>query len=228
MNRAEARRRSREMTRAELVAADGQIDDYSEVTETAETTPRRTRSSMLKLPDFRGDIAALPSMFRTRRLLWLPFVLLLAGFIDALVFPGLPLEMQQIAFLYIQYFLVPQALFTYFIGGFLAPRASYLVGLLLGVVNGLLWIVIFTLGASMGLGLGAFAGVDVSRDGIGAFSTAVILGTFAAGFAGWYRDFLRQMQERGKTRRADQEVKARELRRAERQETRRSSRQRPT
>ena len=226
ISRAEARRRARELTRAEL--AEGEIGEDFDATAVEAEPAASPRPTFFKLPNFRADIAALPGMFRTRRLLWLPFILILVGFVLTLLLPGLAIEVQAIALLYIQYFFFPQALFTYFVGGFLAPRAAYLIGFILGLANGLLWVVILGIGASTGLGLAGTAATDFLGAAGYVMITSVVLGTFAGGFAGWYRDFLRQMQERGKTRRADQEAKDRERRRAERSETRRAAKQRPT
>lgn len=232
-SRAEARRRTKDSARTEFAAAEPGDDDALEVDEPGTGTIAVKRRSMLKMPDIRGDARALPQMFRTRPLLFLPFVLLLIGFGLALILPAIPVEMQQWAYLYIQYFFFPQALFTYFIGGFLAPRGSYLVGLLLGAVTGILWVVIFVVGMAAGAGLGdpaatGSAAPDVASSSIYVLVTSIILGTIAGGFAGWYRDFLRGMQDRGRQRRAGQETVARGKRRGERQDARRSAKQRPT
>src|SRR3954447_20468563 len=107
------------------MAAEQEPEDGGEAVAAATPRPRR-RGLLFQWPDIRADVRGLPDMFRTRRLLWLPFVLLLVGFVLALIFGALSTDIQQWAYLYFQYFFSPQALFTYFIGGFLAPRASYL------------------------------------------------------------------------------------------------------
>jgi hypothetical protein len=232
--RAEARRRTKDSTRAELAttdAADGDTPDTTD--EGTSATAGGARRSLIKMPDVRADLRAVPHMFRARPLLFLPFVLLLVGFGLALILPVLPADVQQWAYLYIQYFFFPQALFTYFIGGFLATRASYLVGLMLGTVTGVLWVVIFVVGVAAGAGpvdAGATGTGPTDVGGASAYVlvTSIILGTIAGGFAGWYRDFLRGMQDRGKQRRADQEAALRGKRRDDRQEARRAAKQRPT
>jgi hypothetical protein len=220
-SRAEARKRTRDFQRAELLAdQDEQIDDQA----TEEQAPA-ARPSMFKLPDFREDIRALPTVFRTRRLVWLPFGLVLIGFVLALVIYGMPAELQTWVALYLQFFFVPQGLFAYFIAGFLAPRASYLVGGLLGVLSGALY------GIALVATLPVNANVPLTDAALTVASytfTGVVLGTFAGGFAAWYRNFLRQMQENGQKRRADKEAQERAKRRAERQEARRVVKQRPT
>ena len=220
-SRAEARKRTRDSQRAELLADENeQIEDEATV-----ASAPATRPSMLQLPNFREDIRALPTIFRTRRLVWLPFGLVLIGFILALVIYGMPADLQTWVALYLQFFFVPQGLFAYFIAGFLAPRASYLVGGLLGVLSGALYgiALVATLPANVNIPLS-----DAAMSVASYTFTGIVLGTFAGGFAAWYRNFLRQMQENGRQRRADQEAKERAKRRAERQESRRVVKGRPT
>jgi hypothetical protein len=94
------------------------------------------------MPDVRADVRALPQVFLSRRLMWLPLLLLGVGFALMLVTPGLSTEIQGITVLFLQFFFVPPALFTFFIAGFVAPRASYLVGLIYGLLAGVLWSII--------------------------------------------------------------------------------------
>ena len=220
-SRAEARKRTRDSQRTELLTEeDEQIED-----ETSAAAAPAARPSMFALPDFRGDIRALPTIFRTRRLVWLPFGLVLIGFVFALLIYGMPDDLKTWVALYLQFFFVPQGLFVYFIGGFLAPRASYLVGALLGVLSGALY------GTAIVATLPAGTNVELSEAALSIASytfTGIVLGTFAGGFAAWYRNFLRQMQDNGRQRRADQEAKERAKRREERQESRRVSKQRPS
>jgi hypothetical protein len=228
-SRAEARKRTREMTRAELLAAEAEEDE-----ELGEATaqPEAPRQPMFKMPNVRADLAALPSIFRSRKLLWLPLVLFGVGFLVVLTFAGLPGDLQSIASMYVQFFFAPPALFSYFVAGFLAPRASYLVGFSVALVSAALWGVLL-------LGFGfiyvAEAGTvillpeEFRQPAAMQFAVVNILyGTLAAALAAWYRDFLRGMQERGRARRAVKEVDERTRRREQRQEARRTAKQRPT
>ena len=233
-SRAEARRRTRETARADQFEAESADD--AEAIEAAETETTQTpeRRSMFRIPDFRADIRALPQIFRSRRLLWVPALLLLGGFAIILVLPALPSSIAGIADLYIQFFFIPPALFTFFVAGFVAPRASYLVGFLYGVFASILWSMVI-LWADGGLGTattGTAGTATTSADPLVVVSNMLVIGamygTLAAAFAAWYRDFLRNMQERGRQRRADQEVKERAKRREERQESRRIVKQRPS
>ena len=229
ISRSDARRRTRELTRAEL-AAEQEPEDGGEAideegTETTPSKPRR-RGMIFQWPDVRGDARALPHMFLTRRLLWLPFVLLAVGFVLSLAFNVLPTDVQQWALLYFQYFFAPQALFTYFIGGFLATRGSYLVGFILGTLTGVLWSIVLLANTVSNTDV-----LPVGNDLLSTLGTvliaSIVLGTFAAGFAGWYRDFLRGMQTKSRDRQTQREAELKQKRRDERQEARRSAKQRP-
>ncbi|MEA2677913.1 MAG: hypothetical protein QOJ81_2054 [Chloroflexota bacterium] len=211
--RAEARKRSRDAHRNEMAALDEdeQFDD-----ESVDEAPA-ARPSIFQIPDILADARALPSIFRSRPLVWLPFGLVLIGFVLALVIYGMPTEFQQWVALYLQFFFVPQGLFTYFIAGFLAPRASYLVGMLLGALSGALYgiAIVATLPAGTSVPL-SDAALNVGSYAV----TGIVLGTFAGGFAAWYRNFLRNMQTNGSKRRADKEGQERAKRRQQRQESR--------
>ena len=227
-SRSEARKRTRDLNRAEL-AAEQEPEDGGEPAATTATSTRPRRPSLFTFPDVRADLKALPEMFRTRKLLWLPFGLLLIGFVLAMAFNVIPAEYQQWTLLYFQYFFAPQALFTYFIGGFVATRASYLVGTILGAVTGVLWTIVLaanTLSAPGDSGLPT--GSDLASTAGTVLVASIVLGMFAGGFAGWYRDFLRGMQNRSKERQAQQQQQAKAKRAADRQEARRAAKARPT
>jgi hypothetical protein len=218
-SRAEARRRIRTEQRAELMSADMESDELEG--EGTATVPTE-RKPMFKMPNFREDIRALPGMFRSKPLLFLPFLVLIAGAVVTLALPGMSPDMVSIAGLFVQFFFLPPALFTFFLAGFFAPRAAYLVGFLSGVFAGVLWFVTLVSPSALtdtGTALSTFGGVMV---------TGVLYGTLAAALAAWYRDFLRGIQERGRAKRADRELAERDKRRVERQEARRVAKQRPT
>ena len=229
-SRSEARRRTRDIERAELTG-----DEFSEEaadTGAVEAAPE-PRKPMFRFPDIRADIKALPQIFMSRRLIWLPLLLLGVGFALILITPGLSTEIQGITVLFLQFFFVPPALFTFFIAGFVSPRASYLIGLIYGLLAGTLWsITLLVSEADLSTGAPSPTSDLGTTDPISIFSQMLTIGalygTLAAAFAAWYRDFLRQMQQRGQQRRADQETRQREQRRVERQEARKASKQRPT
>jgi hypothetical protein len=211
-SRAEARKRNRDAERSQLLEdeqLDDQIDDAPEAP--------APRPALFKMPNILEDIRALPSIFRSKRLLWLPFVLVLVGFVLALVIYGVPVDMQQWIALYLQFFFVPQGLFSYFIAGFLAPRASYLVGLILGLLSGAL----YGIAIIATLPVGSDAPIDQAALSVVSYMvTGGVLGAFAGGFAAWYRNFLRNMQQNSSQKRADRESQEREKRRQARQASR--------
>jgi len=218
-SRAEARRRARAATRTEHDAETRELTAESE--QPAQDQPR---PSFFNPPRFREDLRLLPRILTSRRLLIVPPLMLLIGFALTMMAGQLVGEAAAIADLYVQLFFLPPALLTFFLAGFIAPRASYLVGALLGAFSGLLWaIIIFA-----GLTTAADPVTDPQADAAAVTSYLFVLnvgyGTFAAAFAAWYRDFLRRMQEQGRARRAEREAKERERRREQRRGDRQSVR----
>jgi len=223
-SRAEARRRHREETRE----AEVEPIEFEEAADAAEAT-QATKRPGFALPNVVEDFKALPQVFR-RPLVWLPFGLLLLAF-------GLELARQSgalpegqvsdILTLYIQLTLPPTSLFVFFIGGFLAQRASYLVGAMLGILDATL-ITILVLrdqAALEGSGVTEVSSEAVTIETlVPLWGMAILVGTFAGGFASWYRRFLRSSQERAKLNRMakeqEQAKKAKEQARADKQAAR--------
>jgi hypothetical protein len=81
-------------------------------------------------PNVREDLGVLPSLLVDRSV-WLPSLLTVAAGIAFAVTGGGNWLIALIA----TYFVAPPALGSVFLGGFLAPRASYLVGLIIGFVS---------------------------------------------------------------------------------------------
>lgn len=214
-SRAEARKRSRDAHRAEFAENEPLEDQLDDDLTDAQPAPR---PRMFQMPNILEDIRALPSIFRSRRLVWVPFILVLIGFILALVIYGIPVEYQPWIALYLQFFFVPQGLFAYFIAGFVAPRASYLIGGLLGVMSGVMYGI--ALVATLPPDTDPVVRASIESVALSSPVMGGVLGTFAGGFAAWYRNFLRGMQQNGQQRRADREARERAKRREERQEAR--------
>lgn len=204
--------------------ADEAADDAASAEAAEQPQPRK---SLFQAPRFREDLRLLPQIFRARRALWIPPILLIAGFLLTLVWAGLPVSILPVVDLFLQFFFVMPPLFTFFLAGFLAPRASYLIGFLVALFAGVLWaILILGFGIAYQLGVGAVLVPEIDRGllTVDYFILGAVYGTIAAAFAAWYRDFLRNMRERGDQRRADKEIEARAKRRQERQEARRGTR----
>ncbi|HUR16803.1 MAG TPA: hypothetical protein VMZ33_05935 [Candidatus Limnocylindrales bacterium] len=185
---------------------------------------------MFKMPNFLGDIRALPGMFRAKPLLFLPLLILVIGFGIFLALPGLSPDIASFGGLYIQFFWAPPALFTFFIAGFFAPRAAYLVGFVYGLLAGIMWASAVLLVGSVGstTGTPTTAAAEPVPIVLNMLVIGMLYGTLAAALASWYREFLRGIQERGRAKRVDREVAERDKRRQERQEARRVAKQRPT
>jgi hypothetical protein len=231
-SRAEARRRHKEQQRA-LVAESGEPALAGEAA--AAAAANGESRSMFAMPDILSDLRALPRVL-LGRWMWVPFVMLIAAFVLALLVlnealpEGTP---RDIATLYVSLTLPPTSLFVFFIGGFLASRASYLVGALLGIFDALLITILYVVAPSVssnpelqqaGVTAGQAEGAALADVLVPTWGIAILVGVLAAAFAAWYKRFLRSSQERAKANRAlreqEQARKAKEQARADKQATR--------
>jgi hypothetical protein len=213
-SRVDARRRHREEQRGtELdVGADG-----GEATVTAtESRPR----APFAMPNVLEDARALPQQFR-RPLMWAPFGILLIAFALELARQSDALpegQVEDLAVLFIQLTLPPTSLFVFFIGGFVATRASYLVGAILGAFDALLITILVLTEQTDFEGTGM---TEVAEGLLPLWGIAIFVGILAAAFASWYKRFLRSSQERAKANRAvreqEQAQKAKDQTRADKQ-----------
>ena len=131
----------------------------------------------------REDIAYVPTLVLGTKAVWLP-VLLSAASAVALVAFGLN-TMTILVFQYFAYILPVGALF---LAGFLAPRASYLAGLIVGAAATVV------LGVTLAAGV---LGTELDSEALGpnillnGFVTSTIGGALVASAAAWYKRFLR-------------------------------------
>ena len=136
--------------------------------------------------DLRGDIEALPHIALHSKAIWVPVLLTLASTAIYLVMPA-----NVVSQLLFQYFVFTPPVAAIFLAGFLAPRASYLTGLIAGLAGAIALSVaaLVTLGALQA----AQANVPTAtvNDVIqAAFTVSPISGLFFGGAAGWYKRFL--------------------------------------
>jgi hypothetical protein len=230
--RAEARRRYR----SEQSLA-GQVEEVTEEPVTRAPTPARSsdppaparpsvgnsfRAAFRPL-DLRSDLRALPQLVRNKAL-WIPVALTLATTVAFVVVrPEGRTDILGIVtvFMY-QYFVVTPAIGGVFIAGFLAPRASWLYGVMVGLVAAACYSFLVLRG---------FIGVapnvttaDLARDVVlASFLLSPLIGAFFASTAAWYRRFLylsnpnrgrprgsgSQQRPDGKTRSSGQKASAR-------------------
>jgi hypothetical protein len=169
-DRAEARRRYR----AQLAAEGGDELDPAEdavpeeTRESVRTPPRRAAAGAPPPPaptrpgigyafrtafrpaNFREDLAALPRLIRHKSI-WLPALISIGTTAVLLVTGG----RDVISALIYQYFVVTPPIGAIFLSGFLAPRASYLTGAIVGLVGAVCLAVLVAASATGTLGGGA-------------------------------------------------------------------------
>jgi membrane protease YdiL (CAAX protease family) len=225
--RAEARRRYREQTRA--------TDDVAEDAPSSAATPSAARTSPaakederpqsfvasvmagLRLPDVGADVRALPRIAVRTWSFAAPLAGVAVAFLLALdpkVFrleetPGEPPTALVGRLLY-QYLLIPPPVMAIFIGGALAPRASWLVG---GIVGAITTAVFFVLLAIQGP-TGQFTFDATPGTAIQTIFLYLPIYLLLGGFSGWYRRWLTGRAQR--TRQATEERKRAQARDARR------------
>ena len=139
-NRAEARRRYRASIGEPIEEeAFDDAEPQAAVRSSAPKTPGATQErpslsnafrAAFRPPNVREDLRALPRLIVDRSV-WLPSLLTVAAGIAFAITGGGNWLIALVA----TYFVAPPALGSVFLGGFLAPRASYLVGLIIGFVS---------------------------------------------------------------------------------------------
>lgn len=142
-----------------------------------------------------SDLRALPRLVRDKSL-WLPVLLTIGAAVLTGVNRGTDV-LSQFAF---QYFVVTPAIGGVFIAGFLAPRASWLLGVIVGLVSAACYTVL----GYNGLLPAGFAQVFATEPNAAVLSSVVfspIMGALFASAAAWYRRFLQlSSPNRGRNR----------------------------
>jgi hypothetical protein len=131
--------------------------------------------------DLRGDLMALPSLL-INKAFWIPAggIVAIAGVV--LFTGGKELVSQVLA----PYFLYPPPIAPVFLAGFLAPRGSWLLGGIIGVVQSIVTLVLVLASPTLNAATGA------ADPGVLAYSlfVSVGFGAFYAAAAAWYKRFL--------------------------------------
>ncbi|MBA2701528.1 MAG: hypothetical protein H0U58_07495 [Chloroflexi bacterium] len=134
--------------------------------------------------DVRADLAALPAIALHSKALWLPLLLT----IGTAVAVGITRGTDVITTFLYTYFVQTPAIGGVFIAGFLAPRASWLLGLIVGLVSAICYVV---LGLSVAASLpGGAATPGIGDTIVAALLLSPVMGLFFASAAAWYRRFL--------------------------------------
>ncbi len=152
--------------------------------------------------NLRADLASLPWLATRTKALWIPLAVTIGGavFIAVVGTPG------ALTTLFYQYFVQPPAIGGVFLAGFLAPRASWLLGVIVGLAsataNALL--IIFVPLAVFSV---APSPAQTQELVISGFLLSPVFGALFAAGAAWYRRFL-QLSNPNRGRRAEVKKKA--------------------
>ena len=215
-DRAEARRRHRAATAPLDVEMEGGVESTS----TAASTGRASSSSpAMSTPggrvgmgtafrlafhpvDLRADLASLPWLAVRSPALWVPALLtIVSGIIVWSV--GVNGALTQLVY---QFFVMPPALGGVFLAGFLAPRASWLLGLIIGTLSAIVYSVLVVFAPLSIFTVAPDAAV--ARDLVlSAFLLSPAFGAIFAAGAAWYRRFL-QLSSPNRGRRAEARKKS--------------------
>ena len=138
-------------------------------------------------PKFREDLASLPWLALHTKALWIPLLATVASAIAVIITGGKDVVT---AFLF-AYFVQTPAIGGVFLAGFLAPRASWLLGLIVGFVSAIGYAAYIAIAANRLPGADAPDPALVRDTIVSAFILSPILGALFAASAAWYRRFLR-------------------------------------
>ncbi|MDH4141704.1 MAG: hypothetical protein OEV61_03745 [Chloroflexota bacterium] len=153
--------------------------------------------------DVRGDLAALPYLATRTKALWLPLLLVVGSTVAFLVTSGADIVTQ---FMF-AYFIQTPAIGGVFLAGFLAPRAGWLLGLIVGFISAICYAIVIVVVLANETTPSPVPGV--AREAIvSAFLMSPVMGAFFAAAAAWYRRFLQltnpnRGQSQAKAKRGD-------------------------
>jgi uncharacterized integral membrane protein len=214
--RAEARRRYRQSTAPIQEDGEGELLEAADDAPARSSTPAQVRSPDKARPaesrpptgrlgfteslrrayhpvNLREDIRTLPMTLRSRGFL-AAVAMVIAGGVAWYLYPvysGSLMAWQLLV-------LPGSALAPQLVAGFFAPRASYLLGLLVGVVQPIVYLVVNSSppvqAAYLARGVD-IPGITVDQVAL-AFFNAIVMGGLFAAMAAWYRRFLSYSSQR--------------------------------
>ena len=132
----------------------------------------------------REDLAALPSLV-THKALWLPVLVTIASTVAVVATGG----KDAVTGILFAYFVQTPAIGGVFLAGFLAPRASWLLGAIVGLVAAVGYVAVLSL-VPGALAPAAPGAAVVGSVAISAFFLSPVMGALFASAAAWYRRFL--------------------------------------
>jgi hypothetical protein len=214
--RAEARRRYRQSTAPLEADADGELLDDAEEHEpkrqVAKAAPARSESRPAGRPGFidsfrlayhrpniREDVATLPTTLRSRGFL-AAIAMVIGGGVVWYLYPVYSGSLTAWELLV----LPGSALAPQLVAGFFAPRASYLLGLIVGILQPIVYVVVSSTPrvqeSYLARGV-AIPGITIDQVGL-AFLNSIVMGALFAAMAAWYRRFLAMSSQRTSAARA--------------------------
>lgn len=190
--RAAARRRYRAATESEAArAADEAIETAPGAAQPVRPMADNVRMGIMAALrasihplTLREDLAGLPSLLPNKAL-WLPVLVTIASTVAVIATDGT----NALSAILFSYFVQTPGIGGAFLAGFLAPRASWLLGFIVGIVTAVCYSVLiyaFPLRIATEVPEAAIAQSAV----ISAVITSPILGALFASAAAWYRRFL--------------------------------------
>jgi hypothetical protein len=134
----------------------------------------------------REDLEALPWIAVHSKALWLPVLITLLSFGAIIATHG-----SDLSLLFFQYFIATPAIGGVFLAGFLAPRASWLLGAIVGLVAAICYSIL-VIAFPTTLFQAAVPTFEQARDvALVALVMSPLFGALLASGAAWYRRFLR-------------------------------------
>ena len=132
----------------------------------------------------RDDLAALPSLIPNKAL-WLPVLVTIASTVAVIATGG----RDTITAILFAYFVQTPAIGGVFLAGFLAPRASWLLGAIVGLIAAFGYLAVLSIvpGALSPTAPGA---ATIESVALSALVLSPIMGALFASAAAWYRRFL--------------------------------------
>jgi hypothetical protein len=190
--RAEARRRNR----AAVPDAAFEVDEDAPSPSTAPRSPQPSAKApatpqrmgfraAIRPLNVRADLAALPWIATHTHALWVPLAITLASTVAIIATNGGDISLFMFA-----YFIQTPAIGGVFIAGFLAPRASWLLGALVGLFSAVCSSVL-VLAYPTTIAAAAPSQAQAQEIALSAFFLSPVIGAFFAAGAAWYRRFLR-------------------------------------